>query len=127
MPPLQLSALELERWVPVEHLQGDAHQVRFDFTHTVEVDGEDQVVPRDMSAYEFAAQVRPRPGDDRRLADLEVDLTSVAEGTVVFELTSADSANLRAGSYRWDAQWSFSGRVLTFALGTWVAAGQVTR
>lgn len=123
MPPLQLTPLELERWVPVEHLQGDAHLVRHDFTHTV--DGEE--VPRDMSAYSFAAQIRPRPGSGRILAQLEVDDSNASEGVIVFELVAADSAGLRAGSYRWDAQWTYSGRPFTFALGTWIAAGQVTR
>jgi hypothetical protein len=123
----QLSALELQRWVPVEHLQGDSHQVRFDFTHTVDIDDVDTVVPRDMSGYEFTAQIRPRPGDGRVTANLEADLTSIAEGTVVFELTGSDSANIRAGEYRWDAQWVYAGRPLTFALGTWTVEGQVTR
>jgi hypothetical protein len=111
-----------DRYVPVSHLQGDSKLVRIDFFADLAA-----TIPRDMSGYDFTAQVRRRPGASGVIADLDVDTSNAAGGIVVFELPAAKSAAITPGTYRWDGQMVLAGRVLTFAAGDWVVEGQVTR
>lgn len=82
----------------------------------------------DVSDRTFRSQVRRRRSlTSDLLLTFDVDDSSAADGVIVLSSTGDDTGAIaRAGTYRWDLQYSKAGAVVTVMAGPAVVDGEVT-
>lgn len=87
-----------------------------DFADTWSFLEPDGTTPKDMSAYAFAAQLRPvNDQDSDTVIDVECDDDDAVNGNIVIRLPN----DAPAGEYGWDFEWVRASIRKTFAEGLW--------
>jgi hypothetical protein len=94
--------------------------------YTVVVNITDQTGPVDVSASTFASQLRRYPSADVA-ATFNIDNSAAATGTIQLSLTSAQTAALDPGVYRWDVDRIQGSTIQPLAKGEIIVEAEVTR
>jgi len=81
----------------------------------------------DMSSFgtDWRAQLRPKP-DSADITDFSIDLSKMAQGKVMMQLSSADTGTLSSSGF-WDLQIQQTGVVATMFYGTYQVQKDVTK
>ncbi len=75
----------------------------------------------------YTGQIRKKRNSDTVAATFSSEITSAVNGTVVMSLSSANTANIAAGSYVYDFQETNGSTVTTLITGTCTITGEVSR
>lgn len=81
------------------------------FDQTILIEDETTGMPKDLSAWTWAAQARHDPDDVEIMATFMVDQTLAAQGELALRLLPSDTATMRGGF--WDLQGSQGPNVVT--------------
>lgn len=82
----------------------------------------------DMSGYSFLAQARTRAKAAAVAFTFTVDDTDAATGVLVLEVAAATTADVPAGTYEWDLQWTDgAGDIRTILAGVVTVRPEVSR
>jgi hypothetical protein len=75
----------------------------------------------------YSGQIRKKRNSDTIAATFSSEITNAANGVVVMSLTSANTANIAAGSYVYDFQETNGSVVTTLITGVVTVVGEVSR
>ncbi len=75
----------------------------------------------------YTGQIRKKRNSDTVAATFSSEITSAVNGTVVMSLSSANTANIAAGSYVYDFQETNGNTITTLITGTCIITGEVSR
>jgi hypothetical protein len=75
----------------------------------------------------YTGQIRKKRNSDTAAATFSSEITNAANGIVVLSLTSAQTANIAAGTYVYDFQETNGSTVTTLITGTVTVTGEVSR
>jgi hypothetical protein len=100
--------------------QGDtyAHELRIKDSSNANVS---------ITSRTYTGQIRKKRNSDTITATFTSQITNGANGIVVMTLTSANTANISAGSYVYDFQETNGTTITTLITGTVTVVGEVTR
>jgi hypothetical protein len=100
--------------------QGDtyAHELRIKNSSNVAIN---------ITSRVYTGQIRKKRNSDTVAATFDASITNAANGVVVLSLTSANTANVTAGTYVYDFQETNGATVTTLITGSVTVVGQVSR
>jgi len=100
--------------------QGDtyAHELRIKNSSNANVN---------ITSRTYTGQVRKKRNSDTAAATFTSEITNAANGIVVLSLTSAQTANIAAGTYVYDFQETNGTIITTLITGTVTVTGEVSR
>jgi hypothetical protein len=100
--------------------QGDtyAHELRIKNSSNANVN---------ITSRTYTGQVRKKRNSDTAAATFTSEITNAANGIVVLSLTSAQTANIAAGTYVYDFQETNGAIITTLITGTVTVTGEVSR
>ena len=75
----------------------------------------------------YTGQIRKKRNSETATATFSSEITSAANGVVVMSLSSANTANIAAGTYVYDFQETNGNAVTTLITGTCTVTGEVSR
>lgn len=75
----------------------------------------------------YTGQIRKKRNSDTAAATFTSEITNAANGIVVLSLTSAQTANIAAGTYVYDFQETNGTIITTLITGTVTVTGEVSR
>lgn len=75
----------------------------------------------------YTGQIRKKRNSDTAAATFTSEITNAANGIVVLSLTSAQTANIAAGTYVYDFQETNGATITTLITGTVTVTGEVSR
>tara|TARA_B100002019_G_scaffold81384_1_gene70266 strand:+ start:12196 stop:12528 length:333 start_codon:yes stop_codon:yes gene_type:complete len=81
----------------------------------------------DITDRTYAGQIRPFAGSTDVSATFTTEIVNAGSGLMRFSLTSAQTANIAAGTYVYDLQETNGSVVLTIMSGTVTVTAEVTR
>ena len=100
--------------------QGDtyAHELRIKNSSNANVN---------ITSRTYTGQVRKKRSSDTAAATFTSEITNAANGIVILSLTSAQTANIAAGTYVYDFQETNGAIITTLITGTVTVTGEVSR
>ena len=100
--------------------QGDtyAHELRIKNSSNANVN---------ITSRTYTGQVRKKRNSDTAAATFTSEITNAANGIVILSLTSAQTANIAAGTYVYDFQETNGAIITTLITGTVTVTGEVSR
>jgi hypothetical protein len=100
--------------------QGDtyAHELRIKNSSNANVN---------ITSRTYTGQIRKKRNSETSAATFSSEITNAANGIVVLSLTSAQTANIAAGTYVYDFQETNGSTVTTLITGTVTVTGEVSR
>ena len=100
--------------------QGDtyAHELRIKNSSNANVN---------ITSRTYTGQVRKKRNSDTAAATFTSEITNAANGIVILSLTSAQTANIAAGTYVYDFQETNGTVITTLITGTVTVTGEVSR